>query len=326
MDDLRPLGRSGLSVGPVGLGAAQLGNLYVERPAEVWPRIAPTAWDLGVRYFDTAPHYGMGLSERRLGEMLAEHDRDDYVLSTKVGRIIEPNPDYVEGQDDMANQFAVPATTRRRLDYSRDGVMRSVEDSLTRLGVDRIDILYVHDPDDYEREALEGAFPALEELRSQGVIKSYGAGMNQSAMLARFVRETDLDVVMCAGRYTLLDDSAAHDLLPIAAERGVSVVMAGVFNSGILARNEPPADAVYDYAQAPTALIDRARAIAEVAGRHGCTLPQLAVQYVLRHPAVSTVVLGASSPQQVERNATLGSPAVPDEVWTELESLGLIGA
>lgn len=321
----RPLGRAGLSVGPIGYGAASLGNLYAERPDQVWPLIAPAAWDAGVRYFDTAPHYGLGLSEQRLGLTLQQHPRDQYILSTKVGRLLEPNPDHRPGDIDMDHQFAVPTTLRRRLDYSRDGVLRSVESSLQRLGVDRIDILFVHDPDEHEREALEGAFPALEELRSQGVIRSYGAGMNQSAMLARFVRETDLDVVMCAGRYSLLDQSAATDLLPIAAERSVSVVMAGVFNSGILAHDQPPASATYDYSQAPSELIERARAIAGVAGNHGCTLPQLAVQFALRPQAVATVVLGASTPEQVVRNATLAWPPAPEQVWDELEAAGLIG-
>ena len=153
----RAFGRAGLTVGPIGYGAAALGNLYRERPDDVWPRIVPAAWEAGIRLFDTAPHYGLGLSETRLGAALRPHPRDDYVLSTKVGRVLEPNPDYRPGDTDRENLFAVPATLRRRRDYSRDGVLRSVEDSLQRLGVDRIDILYVHDPDEHEKEALEGA-------------------------------------------------------------------------------------------------------------------------------------------------------------------------
>ncbi|CAM5450190.1 aldo/keto reductase [Leifsonia shinshuensis] len=309
--------------GPIGLGVAALGNLYSARPDDVWPGIVPAAWDAGIRYFDVAPHYGLGLAEERLGEGLHGLPRDGYVVSTKVGRILEPNPEYRPGDTDIANLFDVPATRRRRLDYSRDGVLRSVEDSLSRLGLDRIDILFVHDPDEHEREALDGAFPALEELRSQGVIRSYGAGMNQSAMLERFVRNTDLDVVMCAGRYTLLDGTAAADLLPAAQERGVEVVVAAVFNSGILAAERPGAGATFDYGAAPAALIERARRIADVAAPYGVTLPHLAVQFPLRHPSVSTVVLGAETPEQIVRNAALAAPPVPEELWAELEADGL---
>ncbi|GAA4137372.1 aldo/keto reductase [Leifsonia shinshuensis] len=309
--------------GPVGLGVAALGNLYSARPDDVWPGIVPAAWEAGIRYFDVAPHYGLGLAEERLGEGLRGLPRDEYVVSTKVGRILEPNPEYRPGDTDIANLFDVPATRRRRLDYSRDGVLRSVEDSLSRLGLDRIDILFVHDPDENEREALDGAFPALEELRSQGVIRSYGAGMNQSAMLERFVRNTDLDVVMCAGRYTLLDGTAAADLLPAAQERGVEVVVAAVFNSGILATERPGAGATFDYGAAPAALIERARWIADVAAPYGVTLPHLAVQFPLRNPAVSTVVLGAETPEQIVRNAALAAPPVPEELWAELEADGL---
>lgn len=314
----RDYGRGGLTVGPIGYGVAALGNLYHPLSDDVWTGCVPAAWEAGIRYFDTAPHYGLGLAERRLGAGLREYPRDAFVLSTKVGRLIEPNPGYREGDTDLDNLFAVPATTRRRLDYSRDGVLRSIEDSLTRLGLDRIDVVFVHDPDEYEREALDGAFPALEELRSQGVIRSYGAGMNQPAMLARFVRETDLDIVMCAGRYTLLDQAAEQDLLPAAAERGVSVAVAAVFNSGILATDRPVAGATYDYGAAPDALVARAERIADIAAPYGVTVPQLAVQFPLRHPAVATVVLGAESAGQITRNAGLASVAVPSELWAEL--------
>ncbi|WP_374008115.1 aldo/keto reductase [Leifsonia sp. LS-T14] len=320
----RPFGRGGLAVGPIGYGSAALGNLFSARPEDIWPRIVPAASEAGIRYFDSAPHYGLGLAEERLGAGLRDLPRDEYILSTKVGRVIEPNPDHRPGETDIANLFDVPATRRRRRDYSRDGVLRSVEDSLNRLGVDRIDVLFVHDPDEFEREALEGAFPALEELRSQGVIRSYGAGMNQTAMLTRFVRETDLDIVMCANRYTLLDPSAERDLLPAALERGVSVAVAAVFNSGILATERPAADATFEYAASSPQLIERVERIADVAERHGATVPQLAVQFPLRHRAVSTVVLGADTPEQIERNARLADSPVPDEVWDELSAEGLL--
>jgi D-threo-aldose 1-dehydrogenase len=286
----------------------------------------PAAWNAGVRYFDVAPHYGLGLAEERLGVSLRALPRDEYVLSTKVGRLIEPNPDYSPGDSDIGNLFDVPSTRRRRFDFSRDGVLRSVEESLTRLGLDRIDVLFVHDPDGHEREALDGAFPALEELRSQGVIKSYGAGMNQSAMLTRFVQQTDLDIVMCAGRYTLLDQAAEQDLLPTALARGVSVAVAAVFNSGILATERPRAGSTYNYGKAPVELIARTERIADIAAGYGATVPQLAVQFPLRHPAVSTVVLGADSAEQITRNAGLSDVPVPDDLWRELEDAGLIAA
>jgi D-threo-aldose 1-dehydrogenase len=320
----RPFVRGGLTVGPVGYGAAALGNLYAARPEDVWPGIVPAAWEAGVRYFDTAPHYGLGLSEERLGAGLRDRPRDEYVLSTKVGRVLEPNPDYRAGETDIANLFAVPATRRRRRDYSRDGVLRSVEDSLNRLGVDRIDVLLVHDPDEYEREALEGAFPALEELRSQGVIRSYGAGMNQTGMLTRFIRRTDLDIVMCASRYTLLDPSAERDLLPTAQERGVSVAVAAVFASGILATERPRPGATVEYGTASPEQLARVGRIADVAERYGTTVPELAVRFALRHPAVSTVVLGADTPEQIRRNAALADATVPDAVWEELRAEGLL--
>jgi D-threo-aldose 1-dehydrogenase len=326
VDEMRAYGRAGLTVGPIGYGVAALGNLYRALPGDVWPGCVPAAWNAGVRYFDVAPHYGLGLAEERLGVSLRALPRDEYVLSTKVGRLIEPNPDYRPGDSDIGNLFDVPSTRRRRFDFSRDGVLRSVEESLTRLGLDRIDVLFVHDPDGHEREALDGAFPALEELRSQGVIKSYGAGMNQSAMLTRFVQQTDLDIVMCAGRYTLLDQAAEQDLLPAAVARGVSVAVAAVFNSGILATERPRAGSTYDYGKAPVELIARTERIADIAAGYGATVPQLAVQFPLRHPAVSTVVLGADSAEQITRNAGLSDVPVPDDLWRELEDAGLIGA
>jgi len=323
-EQTRPFGRSGLTVGPIGYGVAALGNLYSPRPDDVWPGCVPAAWEAGIRYFDTAPHYGLGLAEQRLGEGLRGLPRDEFVLSTKVGRVLDPNPDYRPGDTDLGNLFDVPATLRRRFDYSRDGVLRSVEDSLERLGLDRIDVLFVHDPDEHEREALEGAFPALEELRSQGVIRSYGAGMNQSAMLTRFVEQTDLDIIMCAGRYTLLDPSAENDLLPAARARGVSVAVAAVFNSGILATDRPVRTATFDYGAAPTELVNRTERIADIADAYGVTVPQLAVQFPLRNEAVSTVVLGADSPEQITRNAGLADAPVPDDLWAELQDAGLI--
>jgi D-threo-aldose 1-dehydrogenase len=317
---LRALGRGGLHVESLSYGVAALGNLYREVTAEVAHDAVDAAWEAGVRYFDVAPHYGLGLAERRLGEALASRPRDEFVISTKVGRLLVESDSHPGEMDDEG--FAVPRTHVRVRDYSRDGVLRSIDESLRRTGFDRLDIVLVHDPDDYRREALDGAFPALDELRRQGVIRSYGAGMNQSAMLTDFVRETDLDVVMVAGRYTLLDRSAGDDLLPAAAERGVSVIAAGVFNSGILATDDIASDAMFDYAPAPAAVLAQARRLAERCRDHGVSLPVAAAQFPLTHDSVSTVCLGARSRSQVLRNAQLFETPVPAELWDDLADLG----
>ncbi|UPL16125.1 aldo/keto reductase [Microbacterium galbinum] len=317
------IGRGGLSAPPIGYGAAALGNLYSALADDAWPAVVPAAWAGGIRYFDVAPHYGLGLAERRLGESLRALPREEFIVSTKVGRLLVPQD--AAGRTDIDNLFAVPADHRRVRDYSRDGVLRSIDDSLTRLGLDRIDLVLVHDPDDFEAEALDGAFPALSDLRDQGVIRSFGAGMNQSAMLARFVRETDADVMMVAGRWTLLDQSAGDDLLPLAAERDVSVLAAAVFNSGILATDTPGQGSLFDYGPADRAVVERAQEIARIAHRHDRTLPELAVQFPLRHPAVAAVVLGGASAAQLAQNSALADRPVPEEVWRELQEQGLLG-
>ncbi|MBV9323992.1 MAG: aldo/keto reductase [Chloroflexi bacterium] len=319
---LAPLGRGGLRVGPLAFGGAPLGNLARPVADADWQGALAAAWDSGIRYFDTAPHYGLGLSEERFGIGLAGKPRDELIVSTKVGRLLEPNRAAATGFDDEG--FAVPASTLRVRDYTRDGVLRSLESSLRRLQLERVDILLVHDPDDFYRAALDGAFPALEELRSQRVIRSYGAGMNQSAMLADFVRNTDLDVVLLAGRYTLFEQGALDDLLPLCEERGVSVVAGGVFNSGLLATRRPAADATYNYAPAAPDVLARANRIADVCKRHGVELPAAAVHFVLRHPVIATACLGARSAAEVRRNASLLDARVPEGLWDELEAEGLL--
>ncbi|HEX3778855.1 MAG TPA: aldo/keto reductase [Pseudonocardiaceae bacterium] len=308
----------------MGFGAAVIGNLYTAVDPDVAAKAVHAALRSGVRYFDTAPHYGLGLSEQRLGAGLAGFDRAGLLISTKVGRLLVDDPAGANERD--AELFDVPADKRRVLDYSRDGVLRSLEASLDRLGADRIDVVYVHDPDEHYEEALRGAFPALTELRDQGVIGGFGAGMNSPAMLADFVRETELDVVMLAGRYTLLDQAALTELLPLCTERGVSMVAAGVFNSGLLALDRPGSAATYDYAPAPEQIVQRANRIADVCLRHGVSLPQAAVQFPRNHPAVATVCLGARTAQEVERNAALFDRPVPLECWQELVAEGLLAA
>jgi len=316
------LGRHGLEVGPLSLGCAAAGNLYAAVPDEVWQGVVPAAWAAGIRYFDVAPHYGLGLAERRLGAALEDRPRDELVISTKVGRVLRPRPNPAGDRD--AGMFDVPADYERVLDYTRDGVLRSLEASLQRLGVDRVDILFVHDPDDFYEAALDEVFPTLEDLRGQGVIRSYGAGMNQSAMLARFVERTDLDVVMLAGRYTLLEQGALTDLLPLCLTRDVSVVAAGVFNSGILAMDRPDRSAHYNYETVDSDVLSRAMQIAEVCARHDVPLPAAAMAFVSAHPAVRTLCLGVRSAEEVQRNVGLHDHEVPSELWAELRALGLI--
>lgn len=316
------LGRGGIVTSSLSLGTAGIGNLFRVVSDEDAAGVLRTSFDAGVRYFDTAPHYGLGLAEERLGEFLRDVPRDDIVLSTKVGRLIRSNPNHDGGFDDQG--FMVSNRVNRVLDYSYDGVMTSLEESLLRLGVDRVDIVFVHDPDKHEREAMEGAFPALEKLRSEGVIRSYGAGMNQSAMLHRFVDNTELDVVMCAGRFSLLEQPALEDLLPSAVARGVSVVAAGVFNSGILATDNPQPGAHYNYEPATDDVLSRAQAIQRVCADHGYSIPQVAAQFPLLHPAIPVVCLGARNGSQAKRNAELFGEVVPREFYSYLADAALI--
>ncbi|MGN8552165.1 UNVERIFIED_CONTAM: aldo/keto reductase [Microbacterium sp. SLM126] len=311
-------------LGPIGFGAAQLGNLYIPTAPDTARAAVDEAWERGIRYFDTAPHYGLGLSERRLGAALVGRPRDEFILSTKVGRVLEANPRYENGM--MDDGFAVPATLRRRWDFSRTGIFRSLETSLDRLCLDRVDIVYLHDPDDHWDAASTTGVAALRELRDEGVIGAIGVGVNRSATASRFVAECDIDVVMIAGRYTLLDQSALDDLLPGALDAGVAVVAAGAYNSGILSSDLVPKDATYDYALADSALIARAREIAEHAFREGVTLPEAAVRFPFTHPAVRSVVLGMRTAEHVDAGVHRASTAIPPHLWHDLAAASLIDA
>jgi len=306
----------------LGFGGAQLGNLYRETSDDDAAAAIDAAWDRGVRYFDTAPHYGLGLSERRIGAGLAGRPRGEYGRSTKVGKMLDPSPSTADRMDEQG--FAGPARFRRRFDFSADAVLRSVDESLGRLGTDYLDIAFLHDPDDHWESASTTGIGALVELREQGVVKAIGAGMNQSEMLTQFVRATDVDVVMVAGRYSLLDQRAQDDLLPAAAERGVAVVDAGIYNSGLLSRDSVPDTAKYDYADAPPELIERARRIAAVCEAHGTTLPIAATQFPLRNPAVACVVIGLRNADQVRSAVERLTASVPGDLWTDLAAEGLV--
>lgn len=314
------LGRTGVEVSPLSFGGAAIGNLYTEVGDEQAHEAVAAAWDAGIRYFDTAPHYGLGLSERRLGAALREYPRGEYTISTKVGRRLEPVTDATG--DDLANGFAVPADSRRVWDFSADGVRRSLEASLERLGLDRVDVVYLHDPDDHAEQAFREGYPALEKLRSEGVVGAIGAGMNQAEMLTRFAMDTDVDVVLCAGRYTLLDQSALDDLLPVAVECHTSVVVGGAFNSGLLA--DPGPDATYNYTRAPQTLLDRALRMKSLADRHGITLRAAALAFCAAHPAVASVLVGARSADEVRDCAEQFATEVPMAFWRELLESGLL--
>lgn len=313
--------RGQLSVSDVGFGAAQLGNLNQQTTDQESTAAVRAALAAGVTYFDTAPHYGLGLSERRLGDALSDVPRDDIVISTKVGRLLVDSPETADRQDDQG--FVVPASVRREWDLSADGVKRSIEESLRRLGTDRIDIVYLHDPDDHEEQALREALPALIDLREQGVIRAVGAGMNQSAMPARFIDAHDVDVIMIAGRLTLLDQTALTDLMPAALRRGVAVVAAGVYNSGLLSSARIRPDAHFDYAPASAEIRSRAERLAAVCRDHGVDLPAAAVQYPLRHPSVVSAVIGMRTAAHVDSSIERRTTPIPDELWAELDASGL---
>ena len=311
------LGASGVAVTRLGFGAAPIGNLYAPVCDAEAAATVDAAWQCGVRFFDTAPLYGHGLSERRLGAALRARPRDEIVVATKVGRLLVPDPSPPD------HGFAATPPFRPEFDFSAAATCRSLDASLERLGLDRVDVLHVHDPDDHAEAALRGAFPALRRLRAEGVVRAIGAGMNQSPLLARFVREADLDCVLVAGRYTLLEQPALRDLLPLCAERGVAVIAAGVFNSGLLA--DPRPGATYDYTPASAALVERAQRLGAVCERHGIPLKAAALRFPLAHPAVACVLTGARTAAEMAENARLFALPIPVALWDDLRAAGLLG-
>jgi D-threo-aldose 1-dehydrogenase len=314
------LGSTDLLPTRLGLGLAPIGGLYTPVSDGQAAATIHRAWERGLRLFDTAPLYGYGASERRTGTALAGRPRDELILATKVGRLLDPaGPDSDAGQDIWADP---PPGIAPRFDFTADGVRRSIADSLTRLGIPSIDIAHLHDPDDHWPQAAGEAHQELEKLRAEGTIRAVSVGMNQTAMLTRFVRERRLDCILVAGRYTLLDQSAGDQLLPACAERGVGVLAAGVYNSGVLANPRP--GATYDYAPADPARLARARAIATVCEQYGLPLTAAAIQFPLRHPAVTSVVVGARSPEEVDAAVSAFEYEIPTTLWTRLHDEGLL--
>lgn len=309
----------------LGLGGAPVGNLYTEVDERTALETVRTAVELGFSHIDTAPHYGAGLSEERIGRALAGIDRRGTQVSTKVGRLLEPDPGYRPGDVDPCD-FAVPARRRRRWDYSPAGLRRSLEESLERLGLDRVEILYLHDPDVHGLdEGVRTALPELVRMREEGLVDRIGVGSTDADALSRCVAEADVDLVMCAGRYSLLEQVADERLLPLCLERGVEVVAAGVYNSGALATDQLPTQVRYDYRPAPAAVVRRLEGLHRLCSEHGVPLPAVAVQFVARHPAVGTVVLGARTPEEVREADERMRRPVPEELWEALEASGLLG-
>jgi len=313
------VGRTDLSITRMGMGGAALGGLYHEVSDPAAERTVEAAWGHGINFFDTAPLYGHGRSEERMGSVLRTHPRDTFVLSTKVGRILVPT----NSSKVKSVWFENPAPFEPLFDFSYDGVMRSFEESLRRLRLERVDILLIHDPDDHYKEALLGAYPALHKLRSQGAVKAIGAGMNQAEMLASFAREGDFDCFLLAGRYTLIDHSGLRELLPLCQQKNVSIIIGGPYNSGILAGGAV-SGAKFNYQDAPPEIVDRVTRIDEVCRRHSIPLKAAALQFPLAHPAVASVIPGARSAAEMEENFALMTVSIPRDFWEDLREEGLL--
>lgn len=324
----RRVGRTRLEVTEIGFGGTAIGNIYAAVAEAEAEQAVRAAYEAEISYFDTAPLYGHGLSEHRLGDALRGIARDRFALSTKVGRLLVPTR--AEPVDGGIFEGVLPF--EGVLDYSYDAAMRSVEDSLQRLGLNRVDILLIHDldrrhhGDDYARcfrEAMDGAYRALERLRDDGAVTAIGAGVNEWEPCQDFALAGDFDCFLLAGRYTLLEQDALESFLPLSAERGISLIIGGPFNSGILATGPGPG-AMYDYALAPPAVLERVRSIEAVCRRHDVPLAAAALQFPLGHPAVASVIPGGRSEGEVKANLALFAQSIPADLWRELKDEGLL--
>jgi D-threo-aldose 1-dehydrogenase len=325
------LDNGGLTFTELGFGTAPMANLYRAISDDEARAILERAWDVGVRYFDTAPLYGLGLAETRLNRFLRGKPRADYVLSTKVGRLLRPCP--ADQRNGIGKWFDVP-NRAEVYDYSYDGVMRSVEFSLERLGVDRIDVLYAHDLDvfthkthaammDRVSEFMASGYRALLELRDQGVIRAFGAGVNEVGPCTYLAERGDFDLFLLAGRYTLLEQGALDEFLPLALERGIGVVIGGPYNSGILATGAKPG-AFFNYDPAPPAVMDKVAKIEAVCARHNVRLVDAAFQFTLRHRAVVSVIPGGQGVAEMVSNIAAATAVVPADLWADLKAQGLL--
>lgn len=330
MQNKKKIGRLAAPIGRLGLGGAPLGDLYERISTEQALSTVRHAYELGITLFDTAPLYGHGLSEHRFGHVLREQPRDSYILSTKVGRYLTPARDGVVRR----GQWCGGLNMHPVLDYSYDGTLRSLEQSFQRLGIERIDIALIHDVDVWThgsqeafeqrfREATAGAYRALERLRTAGDVNAIGVGVNDVQASLRFLQETDVDVLMLAGRYTLLEQTALDELLPLAERKGVSVLIAGPYNSGILASGAQN-EAKYNYRPAAEHVIQRTRELTATCIRHDVPLAAAALQFPMAHPAVEAVLPGAISPEEVSQNVRLAGLKIPSAFWDELRDRELI--
>jgi len=327
---VRSLGRSGLKVTTLGFGGAPLGDLYARLDEASAIATVETALASGINLIDTSPLYGHGLSEHRIGAALRRASRKDVVISTKVGRVAGPFAGRGNGSGYLGG---LPHGLR--FDYSYDGAMRSLEQSALRLGVDRIDVVLIHDVDVWthgkdaieERfaQAMDGTYRALDKLRAAGAVKAIGVGVNEAQMCERFARAGDFDTMLLAGRYSLLEQPGLASFMPLAQQKGIDLMLGGVFNSGILATG-PVAGAKYNYQPAPPQILARVAAIAAVCTRHGVPLRRAALQFPLGHPAVASLVMGAVKPEEVTDQVAELSAPVPAALWTELKAENLLGA
>lgn len=321
-------GRVDLEVTAFGFGTAPIGNIFREIDEETSDAMIQKAWDAGVRYFDTAPMYGHGLSELRTGHSLRWKERDDLVLSSKVGRILKP----ARRADIDFTPWTNAAPFTMHFDYSYDGVMRSFEDSLQRLALEHMDICFIHDIDKFTRgadqpkvfeEAMDGAWKALESLRDQGVVKAIGVGVNEWEVCHAALQARDFDCFLLAGRYTLLEQESLDAFLPLCEERGAAVVVGGGFNSGILATGAVEG-AKYNYAPAPADILDKVRKIEAVCAEYNVPLAAAALQFVVAHPAVPCFMAGTRTVQQLEQNLAWFSHPTPTAFWADLKAKGLL--
>jgi D-threo-aldose 1-dehydrogenase len=316
--DLVPFG-PGVEVTRLIFGCAPIGGLFAEVSEETAARTLEETWAQGARTFDTAPLYGHGLAEERLGAFFSGRPRQEFVVCTKVGRLLVDDDGRPEGRE-----LFVGAPSRARVqDYSRDGTRRSVEESCERMGLDHVDIALVHDPSGHMDAAIDQSYAGLAQMRSEGTVKSIGVGTADLAAVERFCLETDIDCALVPNRYTLLDTSAAERVFPLCLERGIKVMAAGVYNSGVLA--DPHPGARYDYVPVPAPVLERVLVIQEICERHGVPIAHAAAQYPLCHPAVTAVVIGARSPEEARANSHYVATAVPSALFDELTGAGLIG-
>lgn len=328
VSDKRAFGRAGFDVTAFSFGTAPLGNIFKPIDEATSDAMIRQSWDAGVRYFDTAPYYGHGLAELRLGHSLRWKDRRDYVVATKVGRVLKP----ARRADIEFAPWVEAAANRLEFDYSYDGTMRAFEDSLQRMALEHIDILFIHDIDVFTRgeeqpavfeQAMTGSWKALEKLRDQKVVKAIGVGVNEWQVCHEALKRRDFDCFLLAGRYTLLEQEALDEFLPLCVERGAAVVVGGGFNSGILATGAKPG-AKYNYSPAPDDIMKRVAAIEQVCRAHDVPLPAAALQFVVAHPAVASFCAGTRTEQQLAQNIEWFSRPIPAEFWSELKACGLL--